>query len=147
MSDRRSSTAPRGHRPGTRALLVLYVLNASLLLCHEIDSAFWKEWELFHLPGGATGFVALHLVLIPWVLWGAVAIARQRPAGRWLAILLGLGGLAGGAAHTAFLLSGDPRFTTLFSKSLIAAFVVTSALQLLLVRAFPTGPRSQEPPR
>ena len=28
-------------------------LNFALLVTHQIDSAYWKEWELFHLPGGA----------------------------------------------------------------------------------------------
>ena len=30
----------------------LYLANTALLIAHEIDSAYWKEWELFHLPGG-----------------------------------------------------------------------------------------------
>jgi len=33
-------------------LLWLYLANAVLLINHEIDSAYWKEWELFKLPGG-----------------------------------------------------------------------------------------------
>jgi len=115
-----------------RALLFVYLANATLLLCHEIDSAFWREWELFHLPGGAGGFVSLHLVLVPLVLWGVVAIALRSPSARWLALLVGLSGLAGGVVHTAFLLAGDERFTTLRSTGLIAAFTVTSIVQVVL---------------
>jgi len=25
----------------------LYLANTALLIAHEIDSAYWKEWELF----------------------------------------------------------------------------------------------------
>ncbi|MBI5544641.1 MAG: hypothetical protein HY901_12180 [Deltaproteobacteria bacterium] len=28
------------------ALLIAYLANATMLVVHEIDSAFWKEWEL-----------------------------------------------------------------------------------------------------
>jgi hypothetical protein len=73
------------------------------------------------------------MVLVPLVLWGVVAIARHRPSGRWLALLVGLSGLAGGVVHTVFLLAGDTRFATPFSTGLIAAFTVTSAAQVLLV--------------
>ncbi|MHA1463081.1 MAG: DUF6713 family protein, partial [Candidatus Heimdallarchaeota archaeon] len=27
----------------------LYMVNAVLLILHEIDSAYWKEWELFKM--------------------------------------------------------------------------------------------------
>ena len=30
-------------------LFWLYLVNAVLLITHEIDSAYWKEWELFKL--------------------------------------------------------------------------------------------------
>src|SRR3990170_2403138 len=36
----------------------LYLLNTALLSTHEIDSAFWKEWELFGLPLAAGGVFA-----------------------------------------------------------------------------------------
>ena len=35
----------------TDLLVWLYLTNAVLLINHEIDSAYWKEWELFKLPG------------------------------------------------------------------------------------------------
>jgi len=36
-------------------LFWLYLSNSILLINHEIDSAYWKEWELFKLPGGLSG--------------------------------------------------------------------------------------------
>ncbi|MGD0589579.1 MAG: DUF6713 family protein [Bacteroidota bacterium] len=35
------------------------MLNLTLLIIHEIDSTFWKEWNLFRLPGGIQGVLAL----------------------------------------------------------------------------------------
>lgn len=37
-------------------LLWLYLTNAVLLINHEIDSAYWKEWDLFRFPGGLRVF-------------------------------------------------------------------------------------------
>lgn len=31
-----------------------YILNATLLLLHEIESAYEREWEILKLPGGIT---------------------------------------------------------------------------------------------
>jgi hypothetical protein len=42
-------------------LFWIYMINAILLISHEIDSAYWKEWELFKLPGGI-GVFWLHFV-------------------------------------------------------------------------------------
>ena len=39
------------------------ILGAALLVVHELDSTFWREWELFGLPDSADGlqqFVADH---------------------------------------------------------------------------------------
>ncbi len=111
-----------------RLLLGVYLINAVLVICHEIDSAYWHEWDLFHLPGGAPGFVALHLALIPLVLVGLVLLDRGTASGRAIALLVGLGGLAGALVHGFFLWSGDERFRTTFSTGLIVAFGLSSAL-------------------
>ena len=36
-----------------KLLTLIYLINATLLIVHEIDSAYWEEWKLFGLPGGA----------------------------------------------------------------------------------------------
>jgi hypothetical protein len=38
------------------ALFWCYLINSVLLITHEIESAYWKEWELFRLPGGFPSF-------------------------------------------------------------------------------------------
>ena len=76
--------------------VVVYILNATLILAHEIDSAYWKEWELFHIPG-IECFVLLHVAMIALILAGLVELVQGKPLGRIVALLLGFGG-AGGAA-------------------------------------------------
>ena len=43
-------------------LIFLYILNATILLLHEIESGYEKEWEILKLPGKITGF---GVVLMP----------------------------------------------------------------------------------
>ena len=124
-------------------LLSAYLVNATLVLCHEIDAAYWHEWRLFHLPGGPAGFVAIHFVVVPLVLAGLVAVARGSVQSRWWAIGIGGAGIAGCIAHLAFLLHGDERFSTPFSVALIIAFGLSSlALAVTAINAPP--PRMEE---
>ena len=39
----------------------IYLVNAVFLINQEMDSAYWKEWELFKMKGGVTGFLLIHL--------------------------------------------------------------------------------------
>jgi len=55
-------------------LFWVYLANAVVLINHEIDSAYWKEWELFRLPGGITGILILHFPLLLFVLYGLVLV-------------------------------------------------------------------------
>jgi len=43
-----------------------YILNVTLLILHEIESSYEKEWEILKLPGKITGFLLFH---IP-IKWG-----------------------------------------------------------------------------
>jgi drug/metabolite transporter (DMT)-like permease len=118
--------------------LLAYLVNASLVLCHEIDSAYWQEWRLFHLPGGSAGFVAMHLLVVPIILVGLVMVARGSEQSRWWSILIGVAGAAGCAAHLTFLARGETSFSTPFSIGLIVAFGLSSAtLTIIAMRIRP----------
>lgn len=113
---------------GVMADMVLwfYITVAVLLIVHEIDSAYWREWELFRLPGGPAGFLALHLPLLYLVLYGIVLIDRGRPSGRWFALALAASGVFAFSIHTWFLKRGHPQFDSRSSKSVLAATLITS---------------------
>ena len=110
-------------------LLWLYLTNATLLINHEIDSAYWKEWELFRLPGGIAGFIVIHLPLIFLVLWGVVLVIRQTQAGLFFSLALAAGGLFAFGIHTWFIRRGRPEFKTPVSQGLLAAILVASLAQ------------------
>lgn len=108
----------------------LYWLTASLLIVHEIDSAYWREWELFGLPGGIGGFLAIHVALALLVLWGYERVIARARSGVWMSLAVGAAGVATAAIHGAFLARGGPEFRTPASIVVIAATAV-SGLALL----------------
>jgi hypothetical protein len=111
-------------------LLWLYLADSVLLINHEIDSAYWKEWDLFGLPGGIAGFLSLHFPLLLFILGGLVLISRGSRAGLVFSLVLALGGIFGFLIHTYFLKRGRKEFDTLMSKCLLAAMLVVSCLLL-----------------
>jgi hypothetical protein len=113
-------------------LFWLYLINATVLATHEVESGYWKEWELFHLPGGLAGFLWMHIPLFFAVLWGVAAIDRRQPAGAVIALALGVGCLAGFGLHTFFIRRGHPAFTTAVSGLLLKAMGGGALLQVAL---------------
>jgi len=118
---------------GSDRLAWLYLLNATLLICHEIDSAFWHEWRLFHLPGGIQLFVLLHLLLLPLVLYGYREVCRQGAKARLASAALACTGIFAALIHGAFIAMGDQAFTLPLSLGLLMATLFVSLLQLYTV--------------
>jgi hypothetical protein len=110
-------------------LFWLYMINATLLINHEIDSAYWKEWELFRLPGGPGGFVIIHLPLVFLILLGGVWVARQETAGIIMSLVLCASGLIAFFLHGFFLIKGRPEFKAPVSLALLVIFVIVSLVQ------------------
>lgn len=110
----------------------VYLANATVLLCHQVDAAHWQEWELFGLPGGVQLFVLLNAPIVVAVMVGLERLGT--PLGRRLSVLLALSGLFAAAFHTGHLLAGDEGFRTPVSLSLLALTAVLSPWQLRLAR-------------
>ncbi len=110
-------------------LIWTYLANATLLICHEIDSAYWREWELFRLPGKAGGFVLLHLPLVGLVLWGLWLLIRGTRAGLVFLLALAACGLLAFGLHLFFLLRGRAEFRAPVSLGLLIAILLASLLQ------------------
>lgn len=124
-------------------LVWLYVINAVLLTVHEIDSAYWKEWELFRLPGGISGFLFLHIPLLFVIFFGLILIVERSCWGPVFSLMLCMGGLFAFVAHTYFLRKGGPQFNNWVSKSILVAILILSVCQaavtLLTIRCHSSG--------
>ena len=111
-------------------LFWLYLSNSILLINHEIDSAYWKEWELFKLPGGITGFLLIHFPLLFIVLYGLVLVARHSFLGLIISLILCLSGIFAFSIHTYFLKKGRNEFDKPISKLILIATLIVSIVQL-----------------
>jgi hypothetical protein len=113
-------------------LLWLYLVNSVLLINHEIDSAYWKEWELFKLPGGVTSFLLLHFPLLLFILYGLILISKHSASGLFFSFILCLGGIFAFVIHTYFLRKGRSEFNKPVSKCILVAILFVSVIQLVV---------------
>ncbi len=110
-------------------LFWVYLVNAVLLIVHEIESAYWREWELFHLPGGLTGFLVVHFPLLFFILLGLVLVSQQTLAGLVLSLLLSLGGIFAFSIHSFFVWRGRDEFKLPISRFILVATLIVSLVQ------------------
>ncbi len=99
-------------------LLVLYCLDVMLLVIHEIESAFEKEWEILRLPGGISGFLLLHVPLVLVLLYGTVEVARATAVGMALSLIIGAAGTLPLLVHQVIAKRKD-RFNRLLSQVIL----------------------------
>jgi uncharacterized membrane protein len=109
----------------------LYIANAAILITHQIDSAYWHEWELFKMPGGIQLNLLLNIPLIILMLFGQQCLTQGRTTGIIFSWLLVAGGLFAVSIHTYFLLQGDERFRLPVSLGLLATTLLLSLAQAI----------------
>jgi len=113
-------------------LFWIYLVNSVLLIDHEIDSAYWKEWDLFRLPGGVGGFLMIHVPLLFLVMYGLVMVHQESFAGLVFSVFLSIGGMFAFTTHTVFIKKGRKEFRAPVSKLLLLAILVTSLGQIVI---------------
>jgi len=107
----------------------LFLLNSTVLLTHQIDAAYWHEWNLFHLPGGNQLNLILNLPIIALVLLAFLQVATHSPRQRLCHQFLASLGLLTVAIHSGFFLAGHSEFLQPMSLLLLAATLVLSVAQ------------------
>ena len=107
-----------------------YILNANLLITHEIDSAYWHEWNLFNLPGGITAFLIINFLLICLVFLGYSQVVLAKPNTRKIFSMLACVGIFTFIIHIVFIAPGQTEFRTISSLGLLASILIVSILQL-----------------
>lgn len=113
-------------------LLWIYIFNSVLLIIHEIDSAYWKEWDLFRLPGGITGFLILHFPLLLLILYGLILVSQHFFAGLIFSLLISFGGMFAFAIHLFFIKRGRNEFKTFISLFILSATLIVSIIQTII---------------
>ena len=110
-------------------LFWLYLSNSVLLINHEIDSAYWKEWDLFRLPGGISLFLLLHFPLLALVIYGLVLVSQHSFSGLLFSLALSLAGVFAFAVHMYFIRKGRPEFNAPVSLFILYSTLFVSLAQ------------------
>jgi hypothetical protein len=113
-------------------LTCVYILNLTMLVLHEMDSSYWKEWKLFNLGGGVGLFLALHFPLIAIALYGLVILPQKTFEALGISLVLGLSGIGALLIHSYFIKKGRPEFNTATSLIILGATAITSLAQIIL---------------
>ncbi|MCU0843325.1 MAG: hypothetical protein MUC76_00180 [Spirochaetes bacterium] len=111
------------------ALFWLYLVNSVVLINHEIESAYWREWELFRIPGGITGFLLIHFPVLFVMFYGLASLKERETTGLVISLLVSLGGLFAFCAHSWFIRQGRTEFTLPISRLILAVTLALSVAQ------------------
>ena len=108
------------------------LFNLALVLTHQVDAAYWHEWEMFGLPGGIQLFSALNVLIFMLVLALFVSLIQRRSSGfKSSLIIVAISGSVL-PIHAGFVLAGFMQFHLPFSAFLIVATFVVSMTQAAL---------------
>ncbi|MDH3276269.1 MAG: hypothetical protein OEM99_17200 [Gammaproteobacteria bacterium] len=131
-------------KTSTKRASQLYLLNTALLATHEIDSAYWQEWQLFRLPGGITLFLIVNFVLLWIVIFGFSRVVVWAPSARWFSFALAAAGIFAFSIHTIFLLLGHNEFRAPISIGLLGLILLVSLSQVAVVFSLSTHQKPDE---
>lgn len=110
---------------------LLYVLNLSLITTHQVDAAFWHEWDVFGVPGGLPFFLVFNFVAVGLLAYGLVVVAARRPKARLAALLCAGVCLLTVVIHALFFFVDPVAFWTPMSIAIFGALAATSVLQIV----------------
>ena len=114
----------------------LFLANATVLITHQIDAAYWHEWELFLIPGGNQVNLLLNIPIIALVMYAHSRVVSNLHTGvAFYKLLAALGFLTVGI-HSTFFLLGSESFIQPMSIALLVATFVLSVWQLVDLRGF-----------
>ena len=111
-------------------LSIPYIVTLSLLVTHQIDAAYWHEWEMFYLPGGIQFFDLFNLALLPVLLFGLRAVSADLRGGFHYSVLVSCLGLLTCAIHAGFYICGFTQFHLPVSIAIIVGCGLSGAWQL-----------------
>ena len=103
----------------------------SVLIIHQIDAAYWKEWEMFYLPGGIQGFLLFNKFVIPIVLVGYEQVVTKSLKAKLFSYVCGFLGILTFLLHSGFALFGAEQFHLPLSILIIVLFLIFGVWQVL----------------
>lgn len=114
-----------------RPITLFFILNATLLILHEIESSYEREWEILRLPVKISGFLILHIPIILLLFYGVVEIEKLTPIGLILGIVIGIGGMIPFLVHKVIVNRKD-KFNMKISNILIYTNLIAGVITIVL---------------
>jgi hypothetical protein len=97
-----------------------YFWTMLFLILHQVDAAYWREWEMFHVPGGIQGFLVFNLAAIAVVLAGYRHVLLGTLRAPFYAGVCAALGVGTCLIHASFALAGLEQFHLPLSMAIIA---------------------------
>lgn len=85
---------------------------------------------MFHIPGGETGFLLLHIPLLLPILYGIPLLDRGMYSGFIISLFVALAGLFAFSIHMYFIMHGHKEFNTPISLTILWVLLPGSLIQL-----------------
>ena len=111
-----------------------YILNVTLLLLHEIESGYEKEWEILNLPGKITGFLLFHIPIIIAFFYGFYAIIQYPQTRIIISIIAGVTGFIPFIVHK-IIVNRKENFNKLISNVVIIGNIFVGIVLIILALA------------
>ena len=112
-------------------LVFFYILNVTILILHEIESGYEKEWEILKLPVKLTGFILLHIPILFLFFYGLYFIIQYPQTRDVISILSGSFGLIPFLVHKIFI-NKKEHFNKTISNILIFGNVIAGTVLIVI---------------
>lgn len=111
-----------------------YLVTMLALILHQIDAAYWQEWEMFFLPGGVQGFLLFNILAVPVLLLGYRSVLLGTVnAVIFAKVCAGLG-LLTFVVHAGFGLAGFHQFHLPASIAILILCLASSLWLMARIR-------------
>jgi hypothetical protein len=112
-------------------LVFLYILNVTLLILHEIESAYEKEWDILKLPGKITGFLLFHIPILFLMFYGLLCIIQFPQTRLLISVVSGIAGFVPFMVHK-LIVPKKGHFNKPISNAIIIGNVL-SGMTLIII--------------
>jgi hypothetical protein len=112
-------------------LVFFYILNVTLLILHEIESSYEKEWEILKLPGKITAFILFHIPILFLFFFGLYCIIQYPQMKTIISIIIGIAGFLPFLVHKIFV-NKKEYFNKPISNILIYGNII-SGISLIII--------------
>ena len=108
------------------------ILNLALVLTHQVDGAYWHEWEMFQLPGGIQLNNFINVLTFVALLYLFIPVVQRKGSGITCSLVIAAISALVLPIHVGFAIAGYQQFHLPFSIFIIVGTFLLAILQVVL---------------